>query len=94
MMMQTKDCIAVLQQALYPQQYDYVFMFDHSNGHDRKRENGLSANSMNKSFSGAQPKMRETMIESPDQLGSQGVPTLSIGDTQSLVFLEDDAGPC
>jgi hypothetical protein len=92
MMLQTEDCIDVLQ-ALYPQ-YDYIFMFDHSNGHDRKRENGLSANSMNKSFGGAQPKMRETMIESLDQLGSKGVPTLSIGDTQSLVFLEGDAGPC
>ena len=92
MVIQTEDCIDVLQ-ALYPQ-YDYVFMFDHSSGHDRQRSNGLNANSTNKSFGGAQPKMRDTMIESPDQLGCKGVPTLSLGDTQSLVFVEGDAGPC
>jgi hypothetical protein len=72
---QTEDCIAVLQ-ALYPQ-YGYVFMFDHSSGHARKRTNGLNANSMNKSFGGVQPKMRETKTESLDQLGYKGVPCLS-----------------
>jgi hypothetical protein len=44
-------------------------------------------NLMNKLFGMAQPKMRVTKIASPDQLGSQGLPStlLSIGDTQSLL---------
>jgi hypothetical protein len=90
MILQLEDCIDVVQ-ALYPE-YDFAFMFDHSCGHDRKRPDGLSANNLNKGFGGAQPKMRNTVISDEDQLGPF-LPTLTIGQTQRLVFEETDDGP-
>jgi hypothetical protein len=52
------DCLRVL----YPN-FDFVFMFDHSQGHARKREQALSAQQMSKSYhGGAQPRMRDTTI--------------------------------
>ena len=41
------DCLKVT----YPQ-YDYLFMFDHSCGHDKQRENGLNVQQMSKLFGG------------------------------------------
>ncbi len=51
------DCLMVL----YPQ-YDYVFLFDHSCGHDKQREDGLNAQKMGKRYGGKQPVMRDTVI--------------------------------
>jgi hypothetical protein len=42
---------------MYPQ-FNFVFLFDHSSGHSKKRISGLDASSMNKEFGGAQPIMR------------------------------------
>jgi hypothetical protein len=39
MVIQFEDCVDCLT-VLYPQ-YDYVFLFDHSCGHDKQREGGL-----------------------------------------------------
>ena len=48
------DCI----KGLYPQ-FDFVFLFDHSQGQAEKLTNGLDAYSMNQGYGGAQPRMHE-----------------------------------
>jgi hypothetical protein len=90
MVLQLEDCIDVVQ-ALYPM-YDFVFMFDHSCGHDRKRPDGLGANDLNKGFGGAKPKMRDTKIVEPEQIGIH-TRMLSVRQTQRLVFAVTDEGP-
>jgi len=52
MVIQLEDCIDVLQ-ALHGDEHDHFFMFDHSNGHDRKKPDGLNAKAMNKGYGGA-----------------------------------------
>ena len=49
--------------ALYGDQFEYVFFFDHSSGHDKLRPDGLSENEMNKGYGGNEAKMRERKIE-------------------------------
>jgi hypothetical protein len=91
MVLQLEDCIDVLQ-ALYPQ-FDYLFMFDHSCGHDKKRPNGLNAPNLRKGFGGSQPKMRDTYMESDDHLGTVGMKKIEVGGTQCLVFQSTDQDP-
>jgi hypothetical protein len=84
------DCV----QILYPE-YDFIFLFDHSQGHARKRSGALSAAHMSRTNGGAQPVMRNTMmLEEEDYLGTN-LPTrlLNVGDTQSMIFLPQDSGP-
>jgi hypothetical protein len=50
MVLQFEDCVDVVK-VLYPE-YDYMFLFYHSCGHDRKRPDGLCVNSMRKGFGG------------------------------------------
>ena len=82
------DCV----QVLYPE-YDFVFLFDHSQGHARKRNGALSAMHMSRTFGGAQPIMRDTVIIQADGYLGTHSPKLNVGDTQSLVFKPDDIGP-
>ena len=82
------DCLKVL----YPY-FDFVFMFDHSQGHARKREHALSANQMSKSYGGAQPRMRDTTILAEEGYLGPHLPMLSVADTQSMVFRVEDSGP-
>jgi len=96
MVIQLEDCIDVLQ-ALQPhgENCDYLFMFDHSNGHDKQRPDGLNANAMNKKFGGSQPRMRSTVIKDEDHLGPYNFPgRLQVGDTQDFTFQSTDVGPC
>jgi hypothetical protein len=51
------DCLEVL----YPE-YKIVFLFDHSQGHARKRNGALNAMQMSRTYGGAQPIMRDTTI--------------------------------
>ena len=44
MVLQLEDCVDVLQH-LFPQ-YEYLFLFDHSSGHDKQREDGLNVKKM------------------------------------------------
>ncbi len=60
MVLQLEDCADVLKH-LYPQ-YDCLFLFDHSSGHDKQREDGLNVKKMTKSFVGIQREMRNTPI--------------------------------
>jgi hypothetical protein len=60
MVLQLEDCRDCLR-VLYPD-IEFLFMFDHSCGHDRQKENGLRVENMSKSFGGKQTKLRETRI--------------------------------
>ncbi len=61
MVLQLEDCIDCLH-VLHPE-FDYLFLFDHSCGRDRQREDGLNAERMAKGFSGKQAKLCNTTIQ-------------------------------
>ncbi|KAI2509788.1 hypothetical protein MHU86_4641 [Fragilaria crotonensis] len=82
------DCLKVL----YPS-FDLVFMFDHSQGHARKREHSLSAQHMSKSYGGTQARMRDTIILANEGFLGPNVPLLGVADTQCLIFKASDSGP-
>lgn len=95
MAVQLEDCIDCLK-VLHPN-LDYVFLFDHSQGHNRKRKDGLDTNGMNKLWGGKQPPMRESKITE----GCLGTfpRTLQPGDVQQMCWptkeelTSDDIGP-
>jgi hypothetical protein len=94
MVLQLEDCIDVLQ-AIHGELYEYVFLFDHSCGHDRKRADGLDARLIRKNFGGKQPKMHPSRIlQEKGFLGKfEHAEKLSVGSTQSMVFDADSKGP-
>ena len=55
MVIQFEDCIDCLK-AIYADQFEYLFYFDHSSGHDKLRPDGLNKNTMNKGYGGKQKK--------------------------------------
>ena len=88
MTIQTEDCIDCLK-VLYDDKYDFVFLFDHSSGHAKKRLGGLDVKQMNRGWGGA--ILRDTIIEDKDGfLGPYHDASLpwmvKVGDTQSLVY--------
>lgn len=126
MILQIEDCRDVCRVLFPPHQFDVRFLFDHSQGHDKLRPDGLSVAKMNLQFGGVVPKQRDSDLISPDDFGphprnlkdfysdnaffyrlkkgekrSDFVPTddkvskaeLKLGDTQSMVFTENDVGP-
>jgi hypothetical protein len=48
MMLQVKDVVDCLK-VVYPS-YEFVMLFDHSNGHDRMQPNGLNSGKIRKLF--------------------------------------------
>jgi hypothetical protein len=90
MVMQFEDCVDMLT-VLYPEN-EYMFLFNHNCGHDRKRPGGLCVNSMRKEFGGKQLVIRESKIESAEYLGQFGG-LLSVGASQTMNFVPSDAGP-
>lgn len=80
------DCLKVLRPG-----YDFVFLFDHSQGHARKKEGALDVSNMSRSFGGVKPKIRSSEIVE-GCLGPFNC-ILNIGDVQSMVFEENDDGP-
>jgi DNA-binding transcriptional regulator YhcF (GntR family) len=90
MIIQFEDCIDVVK-TLHPE-FDFVFLFDHSCGHDRQRADGLSVPNINKTHGGAQPKMRKSKMETDEFLGPFPA-TLSVGDYQHMVYQDGDVGP-
>jgi hypothetical protein len=86
-----KDCVDCIR-VLYPQ-FEFVFLFDHSQGHAKKLTNTLDAYSMNRGYGGAQPRMRDSKIKEHDGYLGINRRTLAIGDTQSFIFKPDDHGP-
>jgi hypothetical protein len=91
MVLQLEDCMDCLK-VLFPQ-CQYLFLFDHSCGHDRQREDGLNVENTSKSFGGKQSFMHDTLIkESHGYLGHYPK-MLNPGDVQHMVFTENDPGP-
>ena len=64
LVLQLEDCIDCVQ-VLYPN-YDFVFLFDHSSGHAKKRKDGLDALTMKKLFGGQQSHMHTSIIAKHD----------------------------
>jgi hypothetical protein len=83
-----------LPSSLYPQ-YDFLFLFDHSCGHDRMPDDALRVEGMNKGYGGEQNIMKQSIIKSEDgYLGSHDHDhKLKVGDVQSMVFHPSDNGP-
>ena len=97
LVIQMEDCIDVLK-TLHPE-FDFVLLFDHSNGHDRLQPNGLSISKINVKYGGKQPKMRESILDDPSYFGPFHNDTfkLQLGDTQQMTFpldADDEDGPC
>jgi hypothetical protein len=91
MVLQLEDCVDCLQ-VLAPQ-FDYLFLFDHSCGHDKQREDGLNVENMTKSFGGKQAHLHDTLIKECDGYLGPFPKILRPGDVQSMVFKESDIGP-
>ncbi|KAI2509731.1 hypothetical protein MHU86_4713 [Fragilaria crotonensis] len=89
--LQLEDVVDCLQ-VLYPE-FDLVFLFDHSQGHARKRDQALSAQHMSKSYGGAQPLMRDTTIMAEEGYLGPHLPELRVADIQSMTFAAKDKGP-
>ena len=60
MILQLEDCVDVLK-VTHPE-FEFLFLFDHSNGHDRLQPNGLNRNKISVRFGGKQSVMRETLL--------------------------------
>ena len=91
MSLQFEDVVDCLQ-VLYPN-FDFVFLFDHSQGHGRKRDGALSAMHMSRTYGGAQAIMRDSIITTTEGFLGPHSPKLKCGDTQSMVFKPEDTGP-
>jgi hypothetical protein len=83
MSVQFEDCVDCTK-VIYPH-FDFVFLFDHSQGHAKKLVVGLDAYCMNKGYGGAQPMMRESQIKEQDGYLGNYPSTLNVGDSQSNV---------
>ena len=62
MIFQLKDCVDCLK-VLFNDQYQFLFLFNHSCGHGKKRQDGLNIENMLKSYGGKQPAMRQMAIK-------------------------------
>jgi hypothetical protein len=74
-------------------EYHFLFLFDHSCGHDRARHDALNVNNMNTGYGGKQTRMHDTVIQCEQGYLGPFVQQLKVGDTQSMVWLDGDAGP-
>jgi hypothetical protein len=92
MILQTEDCIDCLRE-IFDRQYKFVFLYDHSRGHTKKRVGGLDATKVNKGFGGE--ILRNSMIE--EKYGYLGAfhklsnpRMVSIGHEQTFVYSSPD----
>ena len=96
MVLQLEDCIDCLQ-ALHGDKYDFMFLFDHSSGHDKQRPNGLSVTQMIKHYGGSQPEMRDSKMTTEDHFGPYPrcpeVGQLQLDEVQSMQYRAGDRGP-
>jgi hypothetical protein len=91
MVPQLEDCMDSLK-VLAPQ-FDYLFLFDHSCGHDKQREDGLNVENLSKLFWGKQAHLHDSLIKDNDGYLGPFPKTLWPGDIQSMGFQHDDPGP-
>ncbi len=73
-------------------QFDYLFLFDQSCGHDKQREDRLNIENMTKSFGWKQAYLCDYLIKEGDGYLGPYPKLLKSGDVQSIVFKETDAG--
>jgi hypothetical protein len=95
MVLQVEDCADVLN-SLYPDEFEFLFLFDHSCGHDRMPDDALKVEGMNKAYSGEQNRMKPSTINSIH--GFLGPyhhdKKLNVGDIQYMSFgTGGDEGP-
>jgi hypothetical protein len=93
MVLQLEDCVDCLKE-LYPN-FDFILLFDHSNGHDRMKPDGLNDRRVSKNFGGKQPKMRSSVLTDKNCFGKfhNASYPLQLGDEQQMVFSDTDEGP-
>jgi hypothetical protein len=91
MALQFEDCVDVIQ-ALFPG-YDSVWTFGHSCGHNRGCPDGLVVGNMQTLWGGKQSHIRDSITECKEGFLGPYSPKLHPGDTQTMVFSEDDEGP-
>ena len=89
--LQLEDCTDYTS-ALYPN-FDFIFLFDHSCGDDKQREDGLNAENMEKGYGGKQSKLRDTKILTKVGYLGDFPSQLKEGDIQSIQLSEGDDGP-
>ena len=93
MIMQVEDCIDCLK-VVNEDKFQYMFLFDHLNGHDRSAPDALKADSIRKYYGGKQPSMRNSVIEDESFLGPHHHQSkLKVGQTQHMNFTQSDEGP-
>jgi hypothetical protein len=91
MALQFEDCVDCIQ-ALFPQ-FNSVWLFDHSWGYNRGMEDGLNVSNMSVNWGGKQHKIRSTKIIQEQGFLGLHSPKLQVGDTQSMIFENEDEGP-
>ena len=93
MVLQLEDCIDVLSHT-HPQ-FEYLFLFDHSNGHDRLQPQGLSISKISIKHGGKQPIMRDSLL-TYNEFGPfhSSSSLLQPGMCQSMQFKATYSGPC
>ena len=93
MIIQLEDCVDVLK-VLFPD-FDFIILFDHSNGHDRLQTDGLSITKINVGYGGTQPKMKPSQVPTScfGPFHSDAY-ALQPGDMQYMQYSAVDAGPC
>jgi len=89
MAVQLEDCVDCLK-IMYPR-YEFIFLFDHSQGHVKKQTGALQATCISLCFGGKQPIMHDSEIVE----GCLGTfkPKLKVGDVQKMFFQDTDEGP-
>ena len=93
MVLQLEDCVDILK-VTHPD-FDVLFLFDHSNGHDKLQPNGLSLSKINIGHGGKQPSMRSSLL-SNEHFGPFHNTSYNLqpGMFQSMQYQEGDIGPC
>jgi hypothetical protein len=93
MVLQMEDVVDCLK-VIYPD-YDFVMLFDHSNGHDRMQPDGLNSGKIGKLYGGKQPHMRDSVIDDDACFGEYHSADYELQHrkTQTMTFHEEDIGP-
>ncbi len=94
MSLQFEDVVDCLQ-FHYPD-FNFAFLFEHSQGHGRKCDGALHAMHMvlQTYHGGEQPIMSDFIKTKTEWFLGPHLPKLRCGNTQSMVFKPEDAGPC
>jgi hypothetical protein len=73
--------------------YDYLFLFDHSCGHDKQREDDPNMEHVLKSYGGKESLVWPTLIK--EEAGYLGTypQKLNPSDIKHMIFTEHDGGP-